>query len=110
MSKSDREILEILEVFDATGCAWSAAELVGCDPKTVARYVDKRDAGVDPHERERRPRLINPFLPKLEEMEATATAPSPRRAPATAKRRSARARRGTRSARVALPPGPAVDS
>jgi transposase len=68
VSKSDREIMEILEAFDLTGCAWSAAELVGCDPKTVARYVAKRDAGVDPHERERRPRLIDPFLAKVEEL------------------------------------------
>jgi hypothetical protein len=68
LSKSDREIMEILEAFDLTGCAWSAAELVGCDPKTVTRYVAKRDAGVDPHERERRPRLIDPFLAKVEEL------------------------------------------
>ena len=51
-----------------TGCAWSAAQLVECDPKTVARYVAKRDAGGDPHERERRPRLIDPFLAKVEEL------------------------------------------
>ena len=68
MSKSDREIMEILEAFDLTGCAWSAAELVGCDPKTVSRYVAKRDAGADPYERERRPRLIDPFLGKVEEL------------------------------------------
>ena len=39
MTKSDREIMEILEAFDLTGCAHSAAQLAGCDPKTVARYV-----------------------------------------------------------------------
>jgi transposase len=68
LSKSDREIMEILEAFDLTGCAWSAAQLAGCDPKTVIRYVDRRDAGVDPLERERRPRLIDPFLAKVEEL------------------------------------------
>ena len=45
MKKSDREIMEILEAFDATGCAHSAAQLAGVDPKTVRRYVAKRDAG-----------------------------------------------------------------
>lgn len=45
MAKSDREIMEILEAFDLTGCAHSAAGLAGCDPKTVARYVRLRDEG-----------------------------------------------------------------
>ncbi len=45
MKKSDREIMEILEAFDATGCANSAAGLAGVDPKTVRCYVAKRDAG-----------------------------------------------------------------
>ena len=45
MQKSDREIMEILEAFDATGCAHSAADLVGVDPKTVRRYVEARDDG-----------------------------------------------------------------
>ena len=36
LAKSDKEIMEILEAFDLTRCAWSAAQLVGCDPKTVA--------------------------------------------------------------------------
>jgi hypothetical protein len=39
VTKSDREIMEILEAFDATGGAHSAAQLVGGDPKTVRRYV-----------------------------------------------------------------------
>ncbi|HEX2417822.1 MAG TPA: hypothetical protein VHJ83_06830 [Micromonosporaceae bacterium] len=45
MKKSDREIMEILEAFDATGCANSAAGLAGVDPKTVRRYVARREAG-----------------------------------------------------------------
>jgi hypothetical protein len=50
VKKSDREIMEILEAFEATGCAHSAAVLAGVDPKTVRRYVAKRDAGepIDP--------------------------------------------------------------
>src|SRR5215470_9577653 len=45
VTKSDREIMEILEAYDTTGCAHSAAQLAGCDPKTVRRYVALREAG-----------------------------------------------------------------
>ena len=68
MKKSDREIMEILEAFDATGCANSAAPLAGVDPKTVRRYVAKREAGKPVDERVERPKLIDPFLPKIEEL------------------------------------------
>ncbi|WP_257226446.1 IS21 family transposase [Rhodococcus opacus] len=60
--------MEILEAYDLTQCAHSAAQLVGCDEKTVARYVALRDAGRDPAERERRARSIDPFLGKIEEL------------------------------------------
>ena len=40
--------MEIFDAFDLTGTAWSAAQLTGCDAKTVARYVAIRDAGRDP--------------------------------------------------------------
>lgn len=60
--------MEILEAFDLTRCPWSAAELVGCDHKTVARYVALRDAGADPTAPPRRPREIDPFLAKVEEL------------------------------------------
>ena len=68
MAKSDKEIMRILEAFDLTRCAWSAAQLVGCDPKTVAAYVARRDAGVAPFIRLRRRRLVDPFLAKVEEL------------------------------------------
>lgn len=71
MKKSDREIMEILEAFDATGCANSAAPLAGVDPKTVRRYVAKRDAGRPVDEPVQRPRLIDSFLPKIEELVET---------------------------------------
>ena len=71
MKKSDREIMEILEAFDATGCANSAASLAGVDPKTVRRYVAKRDAGKPVDEPVQRPKLIDPFLPKIEELVET---------------------------------------
>ena len=70
MTKSGREIMEIFEAFDLTGTAWSAAQLTGCDAKTVARYVAVRDAGGDPLAKAVRPRLIDVFMPKVEELVA----------------------------------------
>jgi len=63
--------MEILEAYDSTGCAHSAAQLVGCDPKTVRRYVALREEGSgDPLARAAapRPKLIDAFLPKVEEL------------------------------------------
>lgn len=68
MTKHDREIMEIFEAFDLTDCAHSAAELVGVDAKTVAHYVAIRDAGANPFSRETRPKLIDPYLDKIEEL------------------------------------------
>jgi transposase len=59
--------MEILEAFDLTRCAHSAAQLAGVDEKTVARYVAIRDRGGDPLARPRRVRSIDPFLAKVEE-------------------------------------------
>ena len=47
MTKSGREIMEILEAFDLTGFAHSAAQLAGTDRKT-ARYPDIGITGVMP--------------------------------------------------------------
>lgn len=66
MTKSDRDVMEILEAYDLTGCAHSAAQLCGVDEKTVARYVAVRDAGGNPFTRVRRARTIDEFLPKVE--------------------------------------------
>src|SRR5215472_10763340 len=60
--------MEILEAYDLTRCASSAAGLAGTDRKTVQRYVGLRDAGRDPLERTRRARLIDPFVEKVEEL------------------------------------------
>jgi hypothetical protein len=71
VTKSDREIMEILESYDLTRCAHSAAQLAGCDAKTVNRYVALRDAGGgDPLlvAAAPRPKLIDAFLPKVEEL------------------------------------------
>ncbi len=68
MTKHDREIMEILEAFDLTGCPHSAAQLVGVDPKTVAHYVALRDAGGSPFVRPARQKIIDPYLEKIEEL------------------------------------------
>lgn len=68
MTKSDKEIMDIYAAFDLTRCPWSAAQLAGCDPRTVERWVAIREAGGNPFERPRRPRLIDPFLEKIEEL------------------------------------------
>jgi transposase len=68
MSKSGRQIMEILEAFDLTRCAHAAAALTGVDPKTVARYVAIRDAGGNPFDPPPRAKIIDPFLEKIEEL------------------------------------------
>ena len=67
MKKDDREIMEILEAFDVTGCAHSAAQLAGVDPKTVRRYVAARDSGVDPFAPVERDSVVDPFWDKIAE-------------------------------------------
>lgn len=59
--------MEILEAFDTTGSAHSAAELAGVDPKTVRRYAAQRDAGRPVTGPGRRERITDPFGPKIEE-------------------------------------------
>lgn len=68
MTKKDEEIMEILEAFDLTRTARSAAELAGTDHKTVQRYVGLRNAGYDLVERYRRLQLIDAFAEKVEEL------------------------------------------
>ena len=55
MTKSAEEIMNIYAAFDLSRCPWSAAQLAGCDPKTVERWVAIREAGGNPFERPRRP-------------------------------------------------------
>jgi hypothetical protein len=65
--KSAGEIMEILEAFDLTGSLRDAGELAGCSHHTVARYVAAREAGGGSDRPAARPRLIEEFLPKVEE-------------------------------------------
>lgn len=60
--------MEILEAYDLTGSYRAAAALAGCDHHTVARYVALRAAGQSPVEREHRARVIDEYLPKIEEL------------------------------------------
>jgi len=67
--KSYEEVMNILEAFDLTGSFRDAAELAGCSHHTVAGWVAKRDAGLlgVPGEVSERSKLIDGFLPKVEE-------------------------------------------
>jgi transposase len=67
VKKSDREIMEILEAYDATGVAHSAASLCEADPKTVRRYAQARDLGRPLAAPAARPKLADSFLGKIEE-------------------------------------------
>lgn len=68
MKKSDREAVEILEAYDVMGgVAHSAATLCGADPKTIRRYALARDLGRPLSRPAPRPKLIDPFLEKIEE-------------------------------------------
>ena len=78
MKKCDREIMEILEAFDATGCAHSAAALAGVDPKTVRRYVEARDAGRPVDAPGRRAKLIDAFMGKVEDLVKASRGQDPR--------------------------------
>jgi transposase len=67
--KSREEIMQILEAFDLTGSFRAAGELADCSHHTVAHYVELRDGGLlpTPGEPTRRSRIIDPYLPKIEE-------------------------------------------
>jgi transposase len=66
--KNPEEVMEILEAFDLTGTLRGAAELAGCDHKTVAHWVRARDesGGGLPVAVRRRPR-VDAFAAKIEE-------------------------------------------
>jgi transposase len=66
--KNAEEVMEILEAFDLTGTLRGAAELAGCDHKTVAHWVAARDqaGGGLPVPVRPRPR-VDAFAEKIEE-------------------------------------------
>jgi len=56
-----------VEAFDLTGTAWPAAQLAGAT-RRPSRYVTVGDAGSDPLAKTSRPRLIDGFMSKIEEL------------------------------------------
>lgn len=60
--------MEILAAYDLTGSYRKAAELAGCDHHTVRRYVLLRGTGIDPASRVARQKMIDDFMPKVEEL------------------------------------------
>ena len=60
--------MEILAAYDLTGSYRKAAELAGCDHHTVRRYVQLRGTGIDPTTRAERTKMIDAFMPKIEEL------------------------------------------
>ncbi len=66
--KSSEEVMEILEAYDLTGSFRAAAEMAGCDHKTVAHWVAAREAtgGGLPVASRPRPR-VDPFAEKIDE-------------------------------------------
>lgn len=65
--KRTEEIMEILAAYDLTHSYRDAAELVGCAPNTVARYIRARDAGELTATPVQRTQLVDPFREKIEE-------------------------------------------
>src|ERR671924_402403 len=67
--KKAEEVMEILEAFDLVGTLRGAAELVGCDHKTVAHWVRAREAAGGGLPVAVRPRpAVGPFADKVEEL------------------------------------------
>lgn len=67
--KSYEEIMEILEAFALTNSYRAAGELAGCSHHTVEHWVTMRDRGLLPDgvKPPERPKLIDGFMPKIEE-------------------------------------------
>src|SRR5450755_3080279 len=67
--KKAEEVMESLEAFDLTGSLRGAAELAGCDHKTVAHWVAARDAAGGELPAPSRPRpMVDRFAAKIEEL------------------------------------------
>lgn len=60
--------MEISAAYDLTGSYRKAAELAGCDHHTVRRYVQVRGTGQDPAAPASRAKMIDTFMPKVEEL------------------------------------------
>lgn len=66
--KHEVVIMEILEAFDLLGSYRAAANLIGCSPNTVRRYVQARESGVPVTQRAVRARVTDAFADKIWEL------------------------------------------
>ena len=60
--------MEILEAYDLAGSLRGAAQLAGCDHKTVAHWVAQRELGLVPKLDRRRPAMQGEFIGRLDEL------------------------------------------
>ena len=60
--------MEILEAYDLAGSLRGAAQLAGCDHKTVAHWVRQRDLGLVPRLDRQRPAMHGEFQQKIDEL------------------------------------------
>lgn len=68
LTNSYQEIMQITGSVRLTRSDRSTAYLAGCDGKTVQRYVDRCEPAPDSRSHLRRPRLIDPYLEKIQEL------------------------------------------
>jgi transposase len=66
--KKPEEVMEILEAYDLAGSLRGAAQLAGCDHKTVAHWVRQRDLGMLPTVDRQRPAMHGQFQQKIDEL------------------------------------------
>ena len=66
--KKPEEVMEILEAYDLAGSLRGAAQLAGCDHKTVAHWVRQRDLGMLPRVDRQRPAMHGQFQAKIDEL------------------------------------------
>ena len=60
--------MEILEAYDLAGSLRGAAQMAGCDHKTVAHWVRQRDLGLVPRAERQRPAMQTEFQAKVDEL------------------------------------------
>jgi hypothetical protein len=68
--KKPEEVMEILEAYDLAGSLRGAAQLAGCDHKTVAHWVAQRDLGLVPKLERKRPAMGVEYQRKVDELVA----------------------------------------
>ena len=66
--KKPEEVMEILEAYDLAGSLRGAAQLAGCDHKTVAHWVTQREQRLVPRVERKRPAMETDFMRKVDEL------------------------------------------